>query len=101
MADRATSVRGWFSPAISPGSRIDAIRSGYTLAATGPASPRSAGEWRAGSAFHDLWMADDTPRMILVQLDGAGPLGHCWMGISEAEMMQQMDRYMSAAGGSR
>ena len=29
----------------------------------------------AGSAFHDLWMADDTPRMILVGLDGAGPLG--------------------------
>jgi Putative esterase len=28
-----------------------------------------------GSAFHDLWMADETPRMILVQLDGAGPLG--------------------------
>ena len=29
----------------------------------------------AGSAFHDFWMADDTPRMILVGLDGAGPLG--------------------------
>ena len=29
----------------------------------------------AGSAFHDLWMADDTPRMILVGLDGRGPLG--------------------------
>jgi enterochelin esterase-like enzyme len=28
-----------------------------------------------GTAFHALWMADDTPRMILVQLDGAGPLG--------------------------
>ena len=26
--------------------------------------------------------------------------GHCWMGISEAEMMKQMDRCMSAAGGS-
>ena len=23
----------------------------------------------------DIWMADDTPRMILLQLDGAGPLG--------------------------
>jgi hypothetical protein len=28
-----------------------------------------------GSAFHRSWMADDTPRMILVHLDGAGPLG--------------------------
>ena len=28
-----------------------------------------------GTAFHDLWMADETPRMIFVQLDGAGPLG--------------------------
>jgi hypothetical protein len=27
------------------------------------------------SSFRDVWMADDTPRMILVQLDGAGPLG--------------------------
>jgi hypothetical protein len=28
-----------------------------------------------GTDFHRLWMADDTPRMILLQLDGAGPLG--------------------------
>ncbi len=28
-----------------------------------------------GSPFRDLWLADDTPRMIVVQLDGAGPLG--------------------------
>ena len=28
-----------------------------------------------GTEFQRLWMADDTPRMILVQLDGAGPLG--------------------------
>ncbi len=28
-----------------------------------------------GSEFHDLWMAEDTPRMILVMLDGAGPMG--------------------------
>jgi hypothetical protein len=27
------------------------------------------------SAFHRNWMAADTPRMILVHLDGAGPLG--------------------------
>ncbi len=33
-------------------------------------------EWaRAGSAFHRDWMAYDTPRMVLVALDGAGPLG--------------------------
>jgi hypothetical protein len=28
-----------------------------------------------GSEFEDLWTADDTPRMIFVELDGAGPLG--------------------------
>jgi len=28
-----------------------------------------------GSAFYGLWMADETPRMIFVMLDGAGPLG--------------------------
>jgi hypothetical protein len=28
-----------------------------------------------GSEFHRVWMADDTPPMILVHLDGAGPLG--------------------------
>lgn len=27
------------------------------------------------SRFHHAWMADDTPRMILIHLDGAGPLG--------------------------
>jgi hypothetical protein len=33
------------------------------------------GRMTPGSAFHDLWMADDTPRVIFVGLDGAGPLG--------------------------
>jgi hypothetical protein len=28
-----------------------------------------------GSSFHRLWMAADTPAMILIHLDGAGPLG--------------------------
>jgi hypothetical protein len=28
-----------------------------------------------GSAFERTWMADDSPRMILIHLDGAGPLG--------------------------
>src|SRR5262249_35910386 len=28
-----------------------------------------------GSGFHRAWMADDTPQMILIHLDGAGPLG--------------------------
>jgi hypothetical protein len=28
-----------------------------------------------GSEFRRVWMADDTPRMIFLQLDGAGPLG--------------------------
>jgi hypothetical protein len=27
------------------------------------------------SGFHRVWMADDAPRMILIHLDGAGPLG--------------------------
>jgi hypothetical protein len=34
-----------------------------------------AGMMTPGSSFHRTWMADDTPRMILVHLDGAGPLG--------------------------
>ena len=34
-----------------------------------------AGMMHAGSSFRADWMADDTPRMILVHLDGAGPLG--------------------------
>jgi hypothetical protein len=29
----------------------------------------------AGSSFREVWMADHTPRMIFVLLDGAGPLG--------------------------
>lgn len=28
-----------------------------------------------GTSFHDLWMADQTPRMLFILLDGAGPLG--------------------------
>jgi hypothetical protein len=28
-----------------------------------------------GASFRATWNADDTPRMILIQLDGAGPLG--------------------------
>ena len=28
-----------------------------------------------GSGFHRAWMADDAPPMILIHLDGAGPLG--------------------------
>jgi hypothetical protein len=28
-----------------------------------------------GSGFRSLWLADDTPRMIYLQLDGAGPFG--------------------------
>ncbi len=28
-----------------------------------------------GSSFERAWMADDTPRMLLLHLDGAGPLG--------------------------
>jgi hypothetical protein len=29
----------------------------------------------AGAGFRRAWMADDAPRMILIHLDGAGPLG--------------------------
>ena len=28
-----------------------------------------------GSGFRQIWMADETPRMIMIHLDGAGPLG--------------------------
>jgi hypothetical protein len=28
-----------------------------------------------GSAFRQLWLADDTPRFLLLKLDGCGPLG--------------------------
>ena len=28
-----------------------------------------------GTSFHRVWMNDDTPQMIFVHLDGAGPLG--------------------------
>jgi hypothetical protein len=31
-----------------------------------------------GSAFRRMWLADDTPRMILLQLDGDGPFGDCY-----------------------
>ncbi len=30
---------------------------------------------REGGAFRNTWLADDTPRFVLLQLDGAGPLG--------------------------
>jgi hypothetical protein len=35
-----------------------------------------AGErMEAGSEFRRVWMAEDTPRMLFLELDGAGPLG--------------------------
>ena len=36
------------------------------------------GSMGEGSAFRRTWLADDAPRMILLQLDGAGPLGDCY-----------------------
>jgi S-formylglutathione hydrolase FrmB len=30
------------------------------------------------SGFRRMWLADDTPRMILLQLDGDGPYGDCY-----------------------
>jgi hypothetical protein len=33
------------------------------------------GMMRASSSFRKLWLADDTPRMLLLHLDGAGPYG--------------------------
>ena len=36
---------------------------------------RIEGRMGEGSEFHEAWMAGDTPRMIFVLLDGAGPLG--------------------------
>src|SRR6185369_12873377 len=32
----------------------------------------------AGSSFRRTWLADDTPRMVLLQLDGDGPFGDCY-----------------------
>jgi S-formylglutathione hydrolase FrmB len=34
-----------------------------------------SGLMREGSSFRKTWLADDTPRFILLQLDGAGPFG--------------------------
>ncbi|MFL6212616.1 MAG: alpha/beta hydrolase-fold protein [Blastocatellia bacterium] len=31
-----------------------------------------------GSGFRRTWLADDTPRMVLLQLDGDGPYGDCY-----------------------
>ena len=36
---------------------------------------RVAERMAPGTEFHGLWMADETPRMLFVLLDGAGPLG--------------------------
>jgi len=39
----------------------------------------AAGNFMAeGSPFRQTWLADDTPRFILLQLDGAGPYGDCY-----------------------
>jgi hypothetical protein len=36
---------------------------------------RAGDQMAAGSAFRSVWFADDTPRMIMLYLDGAGPYG--------------------------
>jgi len=33
---------------------------------------------RGGSSFRTTWLADDTPRMVLLHLDGDGPYGDCY-----------------------
>jgi hypothetical protein len=33
---------------------------------------------REGSSFRNMWLADQTPRMVLVHLDGDGPYGDCY-----------------------
>jgi hypothetical protein len=33
---------------------------------------------REGSSFRSMWLADQTPRMVLVDLDGDGPYGDCY-----------------------
>ena len=33
---------------------------------------------REGSGFRSAWQADDTPRMVLLHLDGDGPYGDCY-----------------------
>lgn len=36
-----------------------------------------------GSGFRSMWLADDTPRMVVIHLDGDGPLGDCYQVNSE------------------
>lgn len=33
---------------------------------------------RAGSSFRDMWLSDNTPRMVFLHLDGDGPYGDCY-----------------------
>jgi len=33
---------------------------------------------REGSSFRSMWLSDQTPRMVLVHLDGDGPYGDCY-----------------------
>ena len=33
---------------------------------------------REGSSFRSMWLADQTPRMVLLHLDGDGPYGDCY-----------------------
>ena len=41
----------------------------------GDRSTEVLGMMAEGSPFRDAWLADDTPRLVLLHLDGAGPLG--------------------------
>ena len=50
-------------------------RCGSTSAATARGTPTSDAMMADGSGFRRAWMADDAPPMILIHLDGAGPLG--------------------------
>lgn len=61
-----------------------------------------AGRMRPGSSFQRLWMADDTPRMIFLHLDGAGPLGDPYQVNSDNHgpygdaVMQELIPYIEA-----
>ena len=58
---------------------------------------------RAGSSFERTWNADDTPRFILLQLDGAGPLGDPYQVNSDNQgpygdaVVQELLPYVEAA----
>ena len=69
------------------------------------------GMMAAGSGFRRAWMADDAPPMILIHLDGAGPLGDPYQVDSAnhgpygaavtGELIPHVERLSAASAGAR